>query len=272
MIREPAVAGQFYPAAAASLRAEISRYSPDRDDKSPVHGVLCPHAGYVFSGPVAGAVFAAIEIPSLAVILCPSHRSCSPPFALWMGDAWKTPLGEVRIDAELSESLAALEYVSVNNQVHAAEHSGEVVLPFLQYHRPNVRIAVICICASASAGAVMELGRGIASCLAETGNDSALVVASSDISHEQGPGALDTVKRNDTLAVKQMERLDPSGLMGVCSENGITMCGVLPAAAMMESARARGGKEGRLILRSTSADSPHGRGDYVVGYAGMIFP
>ena len=107
--------------------------------------------------------------------------------------------------------------------------------------------------------------------LDSSGERNALVVASSDMSHEDGPGALKIVNEHDPLAIAEMERLDPAGLVRVCSSEGITMCGVLPAAAMMASVRARGGSEGVLVHRATSADSPHGRGTYVVGYAGMIF-
>ncbi len=271
MIRKPAVAGQFYPEDGKKLRAAIAGFSPDVAKKKPALGVLCPHAGYVFSGPVAAEVFAGIEVPPVAVILNPSHNYHDPPFALWEGRGWETPLGEVPIHRELNAGLASLAQVTKANRVHEGEHAAEVVLPFLQYHRPDVQIAVICVTAGASRLSLRELGRGIASSLGHAGADDALVIASSDMSHEQGRDALDTVNANDPPAIAQMERLDAEGLLRTCSEKGISMCGALPAVAMMESVRARGGEQGKLVRRATSADSPYGRGDYVVGYAGMIF-
>jgi len=271
MMRKAAFAGQFYPSSGKKLRALISKYSPRVERKILVPGVLCPHAGYPFSGPVAAEVFAAVEVPPVALILNPSHNYYRPSFALWMGSSWETPLGETHIHKELSAELAALELVTEENRVHAPEHSGEVVLPFLKYHRPDIKIAVICVGAGAPEPAFRELGHGIAKCLEKAGAHDALVVASSDMSHEQGPGALDIVNKHDSLAIAHMEKLDPDGLVRECREKDITMCGVQPAAVMMHSVLARGGEKGNLIRRSTSAESPHGRDDYVVGYAGMVF-
>lgn len=271
MIRKPAVAGQFYPADEEQLRAAIEEYSPEAEEKVSALGALCPHAGYPFCGNIAGEVFAGINIPDTVLILNPSHSYFKPPLALWNGRGWETPLGMAPLHAELTTELAELEMVAEDNRPHAPEHSGEVLLPFLQYHRPDVKIAVICMAASASNLSMAEFGRQIASCLEKVNEEDALVVASSDMSHEQGADALDTVNQNDPQAIEQMEKLEIEEFLRACSEQEISMCGTLPAAAMMESVKARGGTQGQLTGRATSADSPHGRGDYVVGYAGMIF-
>ena len=271
MIRKPAVAGQFYPASRDELRKMIADSSPAVEKPEKALGALSPHAGYVFSGRTAGEVFARIEIPSTVVLLNPSHHYPSPPCALWTGGPWRTPLGDVELHEDLTNALAELPMVSRDDVPHVPEHSGEVVLPFIQYHRPDVRIAVICITDSADIQQLIELGRGIKEALERCGEADALVVASSDMSHEDGREALKVVNEHDALAIAEMERCSPQGLLHVCRKHGVTMCGVLPAAAMMESVRARGGKGGVLVARATSADSPHGRGSYVVGYAGMIF-
>lgn len=271
MTREPAVAGQFYPSSANKLRSMLADYTPDVDDKTEALGVLTPHAGYVFSGATAGKVFGRIQIPDTVVVLNPSHQVRHPACALWTNESWETPLGEVPIQGPLCDALEELPEVTANNQAHQGEHAGEVVVPFLQYHNPDVRICVLCITTSAGASEMRALGEGINEALAECGIDDSLVVASSDMSHERGTDALETVKAHDPMAVEKMEQLDPEGLIETCRTNNITMCGVLPAAAMMASVQGRGGIRGEVVDRATSADSPHGAGNYVVGYAGMIF-
>ena len=271
MTRKPAVANQFYPGNRSELQSTIGRFTPEVAEKTSVLGALIPHAGYVFCGRVAGKVFGSINIPSSIVLLNPSHHYCSPAFALWTGGGWQTPLGELELHEGICSALGKLPAVSADDRPHIQEHSGEVVLPFLQYHRPDVRIAVICVTSSAGLDELLELGRSIADVLKEQGQQDAIVVASSDMSHESGSGALDVVRRNDALAIEKMEQLDPEGLFDTCRKHHITMCGVLPAVAMMESVRARGGSRGELLDRATSADSPYGRGSYIVGYAGMVF-
>ena len=232
---------------------------------------MWPRAGYVFSGGVAGATFARVTVPDTVLLLNPSHSFGRPAFALWTGGPWQTPLGEAELHEGLTSGLAMLPQVTPDDRPHVPEHSGEVVVPFLQYHNPNVRIAVICVTHAAGPDLLSELGRLLPEVLANCGVDDCLLVASSDMSHEDGPGALDVVNSNDALAVEQMERLDPQGLFNVCRSEPITMCGVGPATVVMAAAAARGGTKGVLVQRATSADSPHGGGSYVVGYAGMVF-
>lgn len=271
MARKPAVAGQFYPAEANELRSLIADCMPAVEDGQKALGALMPHAGYVFSGRTAGEVVARIEIPAAVIILNPSHHAYTPACALWTGGAWRTPLGEVELHEDICRGLARLPMVTAADGPHLHEHSGEVVVPFIQYRRADVRIADICITSSATIEQLKGLGEGIRDVLASCGEEDALVIASSDMSHEDAPGALNVVNQHDPIAIAEMEQLDPDGLVRVCRSEGITMCGVLPAVAMMASVRARGGSEGVLVHRATSADSPYGRGSYVVGYAGMIF-
>ncbi len=271
MVRRPAVSGQFYPAAAGALRSMLESFDPHVEDKVQAPAALCPHAGYVFSGAVAGRTLGSMRVPDTVLLLNPSHHVAGPAFALWDGGGWQTPLGVVPLHEGLTTALAALPQVSVEPRVHGPEHAGEVMLPFLQYYNPDVRIAVVCVTVSAGLEALKEFGRACAGVLEECGEPDALVLASSDLSHESGPRALDVVKAHDSLVIEQMEKLDPDGLYRTARERGVTMCGVLPAVAAMESARQRGAARGELIGRATSADSPQGRGSYVVGYAGIIF-
>jgi hypothetical protein len=269
--RQPAVAGQFYPLDAGRLRAAIEAYTPEVERKEAALGVLCPHAGYSFSGPVAGATFARVNVPDTVLLLNPSHSYSRPALALWTGGSWLTPLGEVPLHEDLTGGLAAHPLTVADDRPHLPEHSGEVLVPFLQYHNPDVRLAVVCVTAGASLEQLKDFGGSLPEVLRACGAEDALVVASSDMSHESGGAALEVVNRNDPLAIERMEALDPDGLHRVCRRGGITMCCVLPAVAMMASVAARGGSQGTLAARATSADSPMGGGSYVVGYAGMIF-
>ena len=271
MLRRPAVSGQFYPADPKVLRSMLESFDPRPAEKTPALGALCPHAGYVFSGAVAGKTLGSIRVPDTVLILNPSHHVAGPAFALWDGGGWQTPLGTVPLHEGLTAALAALPLVTVEPMAHQAEHAGEVLLPFLQYYNPQVRIAVVCVTASAGLAALKQFGRSCAGVLIDCGEEDALILASSDLSHESGPRALDVVKAHDSLVIEQMEKLDPDGLYRVAREAGVTMCGVLPAAVAMSAVQARGGESGELIARATSADSPHGGGSYVVGYAGIVF-
>jgi hypothetical protein len=271
MPRKPAVAGRFYPGNASNLRSAIHQYTPQIMNPQNALGALSPHAGYAFSGPTAGAVFGRIKVPKTVVLLCPSHSYRQPACALWTDGPWRTPLGDAEIHQDLCEGLEQISAVTADDRPHVPEHSGEVVVPFLQYHRPDVKLCVLCLTASADMATARELGEGINAALDQAGEEDALVVASSDMSHERGSKAKKVVDEHDPLAIEKMKALDAPGLVQVCRENRITMCGVFPAAAMMFSVRGRGGNQGELIDRATSADAPQGGGDYVVGYAGMIF-
>jgi AmmeMemoRadiSam system protein B len=271
MVRRPAVSGQFYPASAGELRAMLESFDPIAEQKGAALAALCPHAGYVFSGAVAGKTLGGIRVPDTVLVLNPSHHVARPGFALWDGGDWQTPLGAVPLHAPLTEALAKLPLVDVDARAHGPEHAAEVLLPFLQYYNPDVRIAVVCVTASAGLEALKQFGRSCAGVLADCGEQDGLVLASSDLSHESGLRALHVVKAHDSLVIEQMEKLDPDGLYRVAREQRVTMCGVLPAVAAMASAQARGATAGKLIARATSADSPRGGGSYVVGYAGMVF-
>ncbi|HKN70691.1 MAG TPA: AmmeMemoRadiSam system protein B, partial [Terriglobales bacterium] len=149
--RSPAVAGRFYPGRAEELLREIREYTSA--GKTPVEavridaiGCVAPHAGYMYSGGVAGAVYARLKIPECCVILCPNHTGKGRPLSIMANTAWRTPLGEVAADAEMGDRLlrrfAALEE---NSAAHRAEHAIEVQLPFLQARQPELNIVPIVV-------------------------------------------------------------------------------------------------------------------------------
>jgi predicted class III extradiol MEMO1 family dioxygenase len=239
MIRHPVVSGQFYPSSRAELDRTVRNLTREDGEKVRAVGVVVPHAGYVYSGAVAGEVFSRVEVPGRHVILCPNH----------------TGLG--------ARLLKACPLLSDDDAAHAREHSLEVVLPFIHRFRPDFAIVPIAL-ARLSLGQCRDLGTAIAAVL--SGEDPRpLIVASSDMTHYEP----DKVAREqDKKAISRIEELDPEGLFGVVRDERISMCGVVPATVMLFAARELGASGARLIRYATSGDAS-GDFDQVVGYAGV---
>lgn len=145
MIRRPAVAGAggFYPAAPEALKRDLERFVEPGEDKVKALGAVVPHAGYKYSGSVAGAVYSKIKIPSTVVILAPNHKGkgVGAPFALWAEGAWETPLGECPIDEDFARLLLYNSpLVEADNSAHKSEHSVEVQVPFIQHINPEAKM------------------------------------------------------------------------------------------------------------------------------------
>jgi len=262
MIRTPAVAGTFYPDNKQALTQEIERCINSQADKKPCIGAIAPHAGYMFSGPIAGELFSQINIPATVIILAPNHRGPLAPFALSRADAWRTPLGHVEIDKELTETIAGrLPLLKYDSAPHVNEHSAEVQVPFLQYFRPDVKIVPIVI-AEHDYESLAELGSCIAECV--RGKD-VLILASSDMTHFEDA---DTAKQLDDIALEQVLKLDAFALHRTIISNKISMCGFCPAAAMIIAAVELGAQNAELVRYGNSGDVT---GDFssVVGYAAV---
>jgi AmmeMemoRadiSam system protein B len=265
MRRKPAVAGSFYPGSAAGLRKMIGEMIDARAVKVKAKAVICPHAGYMYSGSVAGAVYASVEIPDICVVLCPSHQGIRPMFALMSEGSWETPLGDIPISSNLAKALqkhsALLEE---DASAHSGEHSLEVQLPFLQYLRPSVSLVPICVSHLAAYRDLEELGRAVAAGIKETRSE-ALVVASTDMSHYISQ---ERAKKKDFLAIGRILDLDPQGLFETVRREDITMCGFQPTAAALVAAKELGASKAELIKYQTSGDVT-GDLSAVVGYAGI---
>ncbi len=144
MIRAPIVAGQFYPASATQLREMIGGFVDEKATKEEVIGLLSPHAGYVYSGPVAGATISRVKFKDTFIILGPNHTGRGKPLSIMTAGTWQTPLGDVAIDAELGkEILSASRHLQEDHLAHQYEHSIEVQIPFLQYFKPDIKIVPI---------------------------------------------------------------------------------------------------------------------------------
>ena len=271
-IRQPAVAGRFYPGNAQHLRAEIETFTTPRagtaqdapEPKIAAKGCIVPHAGYMYSGAVAGAVYRRLDLPRRAVILCPNHTGKGEPLAIMSEGAWRTPLGDVAIDIELAESLkATMPQLDEDQEAHRFEHALEVQLPFLQLLKPGIQFVPLAIGIS-NFDALTALGNAIAVCLLNL-PEPVLVIASSDMNHYES----DSVTRvKDHRAIDQILALDPRGLYDTVREGQISMCGYGPATIMLTAARRMGATKAELIRYATSGDVSGDR-DMVVGYAGI---
>ena len=271
-IRQPAVAGRFYPRNAQHLRAEVETFTTARatagqeaaEAKIPAVGCIVPHAGYVYSGAVAGAVYRRLELPRRCVILCPNHTGHGEALSIMSQGAWHTPLGDAAIDAELADSLkAATPLLSEDPEAHRYEHALEVQLPFLQVLRSDFRFVPITV-GTSNFESLSGLGRAIGKVLSDL-PEPALVIASSDMNHYES----DSITRvKDRRAIDAVLALDPRGLYDTVREGHISMCGYAPATIMLTAALHRGGTQAELIRYATSADVSGDR-DMVVGYAGI---
>jgi len=271
-IRQPAVAGRFYPGNAQHLRAEVETFTTARattgqtapEPKIRAVGCVVPHAGYVYSGAVAGAVYRRLELPRLCVILCPNHTGKGEALAIMSQGVWHTPLGNAVIDVELAESLkAATPLLNEDLEAHRYEHALEVQLPFLQVLKPGFQFVPITV-GTSNFDALVALGEAMGMVLANL-PELALVIASSDMNHYEN----DSVTRiKDRRAIDQVLALNPRGLYDTVHEEHISMCGYGPATIMITAARRLGATQAELIRYATSGDVSGDR-DMVVGYAGI---
>ena len=271
-VREPAVAGRFYPGDAAKLRADVVSYlSSENSQKAPQEqrvraiGCIAPHAGYMYSGRIAGAVFSRIDIPSSCIVLCPNHTGFGRPLAIMKEGSWRTPLGDVPIDSELAgKLLQAFPALVEDSAAHRSEHAIEVELPYLQVIRPDVKFVPIAV----GTGQLMlleHLGAAIATVLSDS-DHPALMIASSDMNHYEDDA---TTRVKDRKAIEQILALDPGGLHETVMRESISMCGFGPTVAMLTAAKHLGAQRAELVQYATSGDVSGDR-ETVVGYAGII--
>ncbi len=265
MIREPVVAGQFYPGSASQLKAVLRSFIDEKAEKESVIGLVAPHAGYVYSGSVAGAVISRIKITGTVILLGPNHTGRGQAYSIMTSGSWRTPLGAVQVDSGLAgQLLAKSSYLKEDTQAHETEHSIEVQLPFLQYCKPDVKIVPI-ILASRDAEALKAIGKEIAQVLVSAGRED-IIFASSDMNHYESQK---TTQKKDHLAIEAILEMDPDQLIDRIEGQNITMCGYGPAAVLLSAANAIGGGKAELIKYQTSGEVS---GDFsaVVGYAGII--
>lgn len=281
--RPPAVAGRFYPGDAAGLRAQVAAClaapAPPRAQpgahpgEGEVLAVMVPHAGYVFSGQIAGMTLAQAAAPDRIILLGPNHTGRGQPLSVWNGGGWATPLGTMKTDRETAMALVNADAGFMPDAAaHTQEHSLEVIVPFLQVHAPGTLITPVTI-AGAGPPALARAGEALAAVVAAAAatGERILLVVSSDMSHFLPHDA--TVER-DAMALEALVSLDPERFFSTVRENDITMCGVYPMTIALYALNRLGVKNARVTAYATSGQTGQAFGadmSRVVGYAGVVF-
>ncbi len=302
MPRHPAVAGQFYKSSPEALTNQIREFIVPHAIKTKALGIVSPHAGLIYSGTVAGAVYSRIELPDTIVLIGPNHTGLGAPVSVMARGTWETPLGLVEIDEALAAAiLSKSSHIHEDSLAHLREHSLEVQLPFIQHFKQEFKIVPIQML-DTRLDTCLEVGRAVAEAIKSRGQGSGvsyqgegqkklrtlhpvrsrvvnppvtsngasselpLIVASSDMSHyEQASIA----KEKDFKAIQQILELNPEGLYRTVREHGITMCGYGPVVAMLVASKILGATMSELITYTNSGDVS-GDYDQVVGYAGVV--
>ena len=266
MIRKPVVAGAFYPGTAAALKADLAKFIDKNDPKEDAVGLLMPHAGYIYSGAVAGAAISRVIFKDTFIIIGPKHHAPGAPFAVWPDGSWQTPLGSVQVDAELAGKIVQLSrYAKADYLAHERdEHAIEVQIPFLQYIKPDVRIVPI-LMGGIELEVCREIGHAIAQAVKALKRE-VVILASGDMTHYESP---ERAKVKDTSAIEAMLALDEAELTRRYYDMHMTMCALGPVCTMLAAAKELGVKSAELIKYGNSGDATgDGR---VVAYAGVIF-
>jgi AmmeMemoRadiSam system protein B len=265
MIRPPAVAGRFYTADARELARQIKDFCPNGKQKIVARGCVVPHAGYRYSGQVAGAVYSLLPIPAKCILIGPRHFPRGEAMAILSEGSWQTPFGEMQIDSALAVELKrACPLLREDAIAHEREHSLEVQLPFLQRLGNDVRFVPVLLGTDVYSD-LEGLGNAVAQVVKEQ-HEPVLIIASSDMNHYEN----DVVTRvKDKLAVDKILALDARGLYDTVRSEGITMCGYAATVTMLVAVQKLGAKEATLVRYATSGDVTGDR-EEVVGYAGII--
>jgi AmmeMemoRadiSam system protein B len=265
MIRPPAVAGTFYPSDPRALARQIAEFCADGAPKMPALACVVPHAGYMYSGHVAGAVYAALEIPPRCILLGPRHFPRGESMAILTEGSFETPFGDAPIDAPLARELArACPRLREDAVAHEREHSLEVQIPFLQKLVKDFRFVPV-VLGTDRYPVLEELGHAVAQVVAAQG-EPVLVIASSDMNHYESESV---TRAKDERAIARILSLDPRGLYDTVRNEEISMCGYAATVAMLVAVRELGATEARLVRYATSGDITGDR-EQVVGYAGVI--
>ena len=264
--RAPAVAGKFYPANKNELKKNIAThlFSP-LPKKQKAIGIVSPHAGYMYSGDVAGSVYSRIEIPDTVVLIGPNHTGYGENISVMTKGTWSMPMGDVSVDERLATIVCEQTSIAKPDSLaHQFEHSLETQLPFLQYFNKSFRIVPICL-KKTDFSTCKKLSEGIVKAIKRF-EKSVLIIASSDMTHFETHL---TAKEKDKKAISKIQNRDAFGLHETVQKEKISMCGVNPVAVMLLCSEKLGAKRSELVTYMTSGEV-NGDKRSVVGYAGVI--
>jgi AmmeMemoRadiSam system protein B len=270
MIRPPAVAGQFYPATASEADKALDTFIHPVPAKRKAIAVVCPHAGWMYSGQTAGLVYSQVEIPDRVVLVGPNHHNIGSRYAVYSSGVWHTPVGDVPVAEPLACALLdGCELFAEDARAHVQEHSLEVQVPMLLRANPHVRIVPLLIGGnwpeSGGRSELREIGAAVAQMVWDYGKP-ALLVASTDLNHYEDQ---ESSKIKDKLVLDAVVNLDPDALMDRVIDVGVSMCGVAATYVVLHAARKLGAKHAELLDYRTSGDVS---GDFssVVGYGAVV--
>jgi AmmeMemoRadiSam system protein B len=272
-VRRPCVAGAFYPADPERLKNAIQECFTHRlgpgalpEQKSPernIVSVVCPHAGYMYSGPVAAHSYyhlASEASPDSIMVLGPNHTGLGGPVSLWGTGAWETPLGRASIDEELAKAIfKASDFIDMDETAHLREHSIEVQLPFLQYIYGKVHFVPICM-GYQDLETSRKVGRAIAKASEEK---DVLILASTDLTHMESKSS---AAAKDRGVIDRIVSMDEAALQNWVRSQRVTMCGYGPVSAALVASKLLGANKAEILSYSTSGDIT-GDASSVVGYA-----
>lgn len=267
-VRLPAVAGAFYPDDAATVAADARRLVGDggEDKALPAIAAVAPHAGWIYSGALAGQLAGSVVVPPRVIVLAPNHTGRGTRGSVWPGGVWRLPGMDVPVDTAFCRDLCAQStLLAADTDAHSDEHSIEVLVPLLAARQPALHLVPV-VLGGLSFGECETLAGAIARTV-QAADGPTLILASSDMSHylpEQETREL------DALALEPLQALDGAGLYQTVRRHGITMCGVVPATVTLLAARLLGATRATRVGYTTSAETSgdHGR---VVGYAALAF-
>lgn len=265
-IRNSIVNGYFYPGEKQALLKILKEYIKTSKEKEEAISVICPHAGYIYSGRVAGSVYEKIDIPDTVVILGPNHHGFGEPFAIMKEGIWRTPLGDIEINKTLAEKiLEKSKYLQHDTLAHVQEHSLEVQVPFIQYIKSNVQIVPVVLSGSIDSIAWTEIGDAISEGIKDY-KQKVLIVASSDFTHYE---TQKTAEENDRYAIDAITVLNEYLFIERVFERNMSICGYGPIITAIIASKNLGAQKAEIIDYKTSGNIT---GDYeqVVGYAGII--
>lgn len=264
-VRRPAVAGLFYPNRPEQVEADLSHLLEDIQPKLSPRAVVVPHAGWMYSGMVAGAVYGRLALPRLVVLLGPNHTGLGPWGSIMTRGRWAIPGGEIPIAAPLAERiLAESRELEEDEAAHAREHALEVQLPFLRRLRPDVQFVPVTLMKTDLAFCD-AVGRAVAAAV-RAYPEPTLLVSSTDLNHYESQAVSN---KKDRLAIDAILNLEPERLQRTVRDHRISMCGIAPTTALLSALRELGAGRAELVRYMTSGDVS---GDYerVVGYCGVL--